>query len=473
MLADDLVRSLNEASPPTELMEAVVVSSAGVRREVSVNAAHVHIHDAPFLHIVARDVTNQNRAEHERAQLEQRLQQSQKLEALGTLAGGIAHDFNNLLGPIVAYAEMLESVTAAESEAEEMRQDIVTAAERAADLVRRILHFSRRSEGQPKVLYVAEVVTEVARLLERTLPPGLVLRFEALDVTARVECDPTELQQVVMNIATNALHAMEDAPGVLTIEVTRLVLDPPRGLQSESETPLVGEFVKVSVTDTGHGMSPEIQQRVFEPYFSTKTSTRGTGLGLATVFGLVQQMRGTIRIESAVGEGSRFDVYIPASEKAVEADAAGTAASHRTALGIRSAIVVDDEPANIRMMERLLATAEIEMTGFTDPRTAVEFICSTTKEVDVIITDLTMPGMNGIELIEQVRHTAPHLPIIIYTGYGDERSEARAIAAGARMMLRKPVTRRVLMDALATLVDEGFVKAARAGHSGTFTRVDP
>ena len=456
-----IIENIETTGGPDMLLELKMHQATGKTTDVSVNITRVIIESEPHIHLVARDITFMKRTEVEREKLEKRLRQSQQLESLGTLAGGIAHDFNNLLGPIVAYSEMLEPFTAMDMEAEEMRQDIVTAANRAADLVKRILHFSRRSERRVRTLYVAEVLSEVARLLQRTLPPGLSLVFGQVDVDARVECDPTELQQVIMNLCTNAIHAMEKDGGVLSLTIARV------GMSASVNPKLApgdlgeGDYVQLSVADSGHGMTPEVRDRIFEPYFTTKTTTRGTGLGLATVFGIISGLDGTIRVQSEVSVGTQFDIYLPASAKTPEAILEIGASSDLSELGIGNILVVDDEPANIRMLDRVLSTFGAKVTGFTSPNDALSYLREFSRDYDVLITDLTMPQMTGIELTRELRTFDRYLPVVVYTGYGDERNEAQAIAAGARMMIRKPVTRRVLLESLSVLVKEGFVAAAQ------------
>ena len=456
-----VISNLEVNGSPQHLLELKMRRGGREHADVSVNLTQVVIDNEPHIHIVARDLTMLKRAEAERGQLEKRLRQAQQLESLGTLAGGIAHDFNNLLGPIIAYSEMLEPFTAMDMDAEDMRRDIVTAASRAAELVKRILHFSRRSERRVRTIYVAEVLSEVARLLQRTLPPGLSLVFGEVDVDARIACDATELQQVIMNLCTNAIHAMENGGGVLSLTIGRMGL---ASSADEVEAPDdlgSGDYVCISIADTGHGMTPEIRDRVFEPYFTTKTTTRGTGLGLATVFGIVRDLGGTIRVQSEVSVGTQFDVYIPVSTKPAEPILAVDSQLSINELGIEHILVIDDEPSNIRMLDRVLATFGAKVTGFTKPNDALLHLRGCSRDYDVLITDLTMPGMTGIELTRELRTFDRYLPVIVYTGYGDDKNEANAIAAGARMMIRKPVTRRVLLRSLSVLVEEGFVAAGR------------
>ena len=457
-----IIANIETSGSPDMLLELKMHRAMGEANDVSVNITRVVIDNEPHIHMVTRDIAVMKRAENERKQLEKRLRETQQLESLGTLAGGIAHDFNNLLGPIVAYSEMLEPFTAMDTEAEEMRQDIVTAGSRATDLVKRILNFSRRSERRVRTLYVAEVLSEVARLLHRTLPPGLSLVFGQVDVDARVDCDPTELHQVIMNLCTNAIHAMERDGGVLSLTIARVKMSV--SFDPNLATDHLGrrDCVRISVADSGHGMTPEVRDRVFEPYFTTKTATRGTGLGLATVFGIIRDLSGTIRVQSEVSVGTQFDIYLPASAKTPEAILEVGTPSDIIDLGIGKVIVVDDEPVNIRILDRLLATFGAKVTGFTTPDDALSCLRKSSHDYDVLITDLTMPKMTGIELIRELRTFDQDLPVVVYTGYGDERSEAQAIAAGARMMIRKPVTQRVLLASLSVLVKEGLIAAARA-----------
>jgi CheY-like chemotaxis protein len=231
---------------------------------------------------------------------------------------------------------------------------------------------------------------------------------------------------------------MERSGGILSLTVRRVGL---ASIAEDLETPddlESRECVCISVADTGHGMTPEIRDRVFEPYFTTKTKTRGTGLGLATVFGIVRDLGGTIRVQSEVSVGTQFDVYVPASTKPAETILEEDSPVTVDELGIENILVIDDEPSNIRMLDRVLSTFGARVTGFTNPREALLHLRESSRDYDVMITDLTMPGMTGIELTQQLRTFDRYLPVIVYTGYGDEKNEANAIAAGARMMIRKP-----------------------------------
>lgn len=388
------------------------------------------------------------RAERERRNLESQLRQAQKMEALGTLAGGIAHDFNNILAAILANAELGLSEIYPDRPEREVLAEISRAASRARELVRRILVFSQRQEMERVPVEAASAVGEAVRLLRSTLPPGVEIEVAAGEDLPPILASPTQLQQVILNLATNAFHAMRDRGGKLTLEMHRVVVEDPASAPSADLRP--GEHVCISVRDTGVGMSPEIVERIFEPFFTTK-GQEGTGLGLSIVHGIVRDHDGAVTVESQVGKGSVFRVYLPI---AVGSGIAGTSTALRTIRGNGEHIAyVDDESALVFVMTRVLEHLGYRSTGFTDPREALQAFRAAPGEFDGVITDLAMPGLNGLDLVRELRTLRRDLPVALASGFRSDPERIRE--AGIRIVINKPATLEELGEALSRMFREG------------------
>jgi PAS domain S-box-containing protein len=392
----------------------------------------------------ARDIT-------ERKILESQLHHAQKLEAIGTLAGGIAHDFNNILSPIIGYTEMaMDGLDDSSSSMYELDQ-VLTAANRAKDLVRQILSFSRLREDQlMRPIDMSLIVKEALTLLRASLPSTIEIRQNLNSVT--VVADATQIHQVVVNLCTNAAHAMEDM-GVLDVSLLEVHL----GAQDLIELSIAGlkpgKYLKLSVKDTGMGMDPDIIQRIFDPYFTTKEVGKGTGLGLAVVHGIVKRHGGEILVKSEVGRGTVFDVFIPAVDSSLKREASG---SETLPKGSERILLVDDEPAIAAMGARILEQLGYKVTAKTNPSEALDLFRSQSDQFDLIITDYTMPQMVGTKLADECRQIRAELPVIICTGYSEKLTKEEPERVGANAVAMKPLDRKQL----AMLVREVLDKAA-------------
>ena len=367
-------------------------------------------------------------AERQRSQLETQLRQSQQMEALGTLAGGIAHDFNNLLTAIGSNADLALTEPSVTSPVKEHLTELRKAHARATDLVKRILLFSRRQESDRKPIALAPVVDEAVKLLRASLPAMIDIQFSAEPNLPAVLADASQLHQVVMNLGTNAAHAMGERGGVLRIGLDR-----------------AGPHVRISVSDTGTGMSPEIRARLFEPFFTTK-GTAGTGLGLSVVHGIVADHDGAITVDSTAGEGSTFRVSLPA----VAGDVAPVPAEE-VVLGHGEHIMyVDDEAALVFVMTRLLRRLGYRSTGYSDADEALQAFRTNPQEFNAVITDMAMPKMSGARLAQELRTVRPGVPVAIASGYESAEMEAAGRAGITR--IAKPMSMEALSQALRTLL---------------------
>jgi two-component system, cell cycle sensor histidine kinase and response regulator CckA len=378
--------------------------------------------------------------------LEQRLQHGQKLEAIGTLAGGIAHDFNNLLQPIVLNTESAQRLLTPDSPAHPLLDDVQQAAGSARALVRRILTFTRAMEHDRRPLDLSALVRETERLLRTSLPPAITLDTQlAADVIVLAE--PGELQQLLLNLTTNAAHAMP-AGGTITIAVSQESISP---TSEHAATFASGTSIAVlTVRDTGIGMDTATLTRAFEPFFTTKSSGRGTGLGLAMVHGTVTALGGVVVPQSTPGAGTTMRVLLPIAPQP-ESTLPPLATPVPTA-GHRRVLLVDDDTAVLQATARLLTRLGWTVEAFSDARAAADRLADTERPVDLLLTDLSMPGMTGLELADHARRHQPTLPIVLATGYLEHDDMHGTRGARVDQLLTKPFTSRELQAALDAAV---------------------
>ena len=381
------------------------------------------------------DISARKDAETQRERLELQLRQAQKLEAIGTLAGGIAHDFNNILAAILGYGEMVQKSAAAGTSTRRHIDAVMHAGVRARSLVQRILAFSRAGMGERTTVAVRAVVDEALEQLAATLPEGIRLE-RALDsaADAGVFGDATQIHQVVLNLCANAAHAMP-AGGTLAVALAPETVDAPRAVATS--TLPAGRYVALRVADTGSGIAPQVIERIFDPFFTTKEVGVGTGLGLSLVHGIVADLGGGIAVESQLGAGTTFTVYLPwrqAEAAAVHDDAPPPQGSGEAVL------VVDDEETLVRLIEEKLAEVGYEPVGFVAAADALAAFAADPQRFDAVLTDDLMPGMSGTELAAEVHRVRPALPVLLMTGFVDAAVGARARDAGAAVVLVKPLT---------------------------------
>ena len=407
----------------------------------------------------ASDVTAQKIAESDKGQLEAQLRQSQKMEAIGTLAGGIAHDFNNILGAILGYGELAQQESAEGSALRRYLDNVMHAAERAQMLIERILGFSRSGLGDRTPVNVRLVVEETLELLEASLPHGIRLerRIEAVD--SAVIGDATYLHQVAMNLCTNAIQAMKGA-GVLRVILECIEAYGGRALSRGSLAP--GRYVRLIVADSGVGISPEVIDRIFDPFFTTKGVGEGTGLGLSLVHGIVSDLGGAIDVTSSPGEGTTFEIWLPLS-----AEAATPAVEAARALprgNGETVMIVDDERALVALAEEITAQLGYEPVGFDSSSRALEAFRSRPQRFDAVLTDEAMPDLVGTELAQEMRRLRPTLPIILMSGYAGAQLTSRAAQIGVSELLRKPLHRRELAESLARVLAGGSLNVEFRSH---------
>jgi PAS domain S-box-containing protein len=391
-----------------------------------------------------RDITERRHAETHRERLEQQLRQSQKMEAIGTLAGGIAHDFNNILTAIIGYTELLKTQLRGQRSAEERLGEIAKAGARAKDLVSQILTFSRRQERTRTATAIAHTIDEALRLLRAAIPASIEIDSQIEPNLPPVLADATQIHQIVMNLAANAAAAIGREPGTLRVTCSAVTLDEESAEAHPDLKP--GRWVRLDVEDTGCGISPEMLERIFDPFFTTKGPGEGTGLGLAVVHGIVKAHEGAILVDSTLGVGTAFHIYFPALSAR---DLVAQRPPRATASGRGEHVMcVDDEPSIVELLRAQLEALGYRVSAHASPVEALTDFVSRPLDFDLLITDLTMPGLSGAELAERILRIRPDLPVVMATGYGHVIGEDKVKELGVRRVLQKPFSMTALDEAI-------------------------
>ncbi len=398
---------------------------------------------------VIGEAIERKKAEEERHQLQTRLQQAQKMEAIGTLAGGIAHDFNNILSAILGYTEMTGVALPQGHEAHETLEQVLKASHRAKDLVAQILAFSRQSEQEKKPTNLSLIVKEVLKLLRASLPSTIEIRQEITTDKDTVIADPVEIHQVLMNLCTNAHHAMTETGGVLEVTLTPVDLDADEAASYPDLRP--GPYVRLTVSDTGHGIDRAIVGQIFDPYFTTKEKGVGTGLGLAVVDGIVKSHGGAITLRSQPGKGSTFDLFFPL----VEMEAAPvTETVEQCPRGSECILFVDDEEPLADLGRRMLHHLGYDVISRSSSVEALEAFRAQPDKFDLVVTDQTMPNMTGEMLAKKIMGIRSDIPIILCTGYSEVIREEHAKAIGIRTFVMKPIVLKEIARTVRRVLDE-------------------
>ena len=387
------------------------------------------------------DLEERERAHRARERLELQLHRAQKMEALGTLAGGIAHDFNNILASIIGYAELgLHDIPDREASFQHFRE-ILRASHRARELINQILTFSRHRDHPRQPLDLKGAVGEALQLLQPTIPAGITLTFTPEPDLPTVLADATQVHQLVANLVTNAWHAIGQAPGRIEVRIARFEVDETFTWMNPGLT--TGPHIRVSVSDSGHGMPGEIAERIFEPFFTTKESGKGTGLGLAVVHGIMEASGGRVTVESVPGQGTTFHLYFPvlATENSEPGGSPAAPRGHGERI-----LLVDDEPVLATLGDRLLRRLGYEPLALTDAAEALARIRE--QEYALVITDLTMPLMSGLDVARAIWRLRPRTPILLTTGYTASIDRAKALELGFCDLLVKPYTVQSLGQAV-------------------------
>jgi two-component system, cell cycle sensor histidine kinase and response regulator CckA len=404
---------------------------------VLLSARRLLLQDVEGFCVVATDLTGQRA-------LEQQVQQAEKMEAIGTLAGGIAHDFNNLLAAVIGFTEMaIDDNGFHKSGVDRSLKHVLKAAFRGRDLVKQILAFSQKTQQEAVPLRLTPLIKETVKFLTASLPTTVKIDVKIKSTSDTVLADPSQMQQVVMNLCTNAGFAMRDKGGRLTISLSDAHSTLSAGLEPR-------RCALLSIKDTGTGMKPDVIKRIFEPFFTTKGPGQGTGMGLAVAHGIVTSLNGEITVESTPGKGSTFNVFIPQAESSVEPE---KHAQGEIPHGQGLILFVDDDEALMEWGRETLRRLGYEVIGVTESRDALSLFLDNPGSFDVVITDYTMPVMTGFALAKELLRVRPNIPIILYTGHNDNASPQKAKKVGIKEFLMKPLAKRDLAEAITRVLD--------------------
>ncbi len=431
--------------PEPTTYELDIIAKNGERVSLELCTQLVFQHGEPVEVLgIGRDIT-------ERKRLEEHLRQTQKIEALGTLAGGIAHDFNNILSAVLGFTELALNEIEPEHAVRPHLQEVLTAGFRAKDLVQQILAFSRQNSSGHRPILITPLIKETLRWLRSSLPSTITIRTHLMAPTSAVLANPTQLQQVLLNLCNNAEHSMRLTGGVLDVQLESVSLAPEQVPRYPNLRP--GAHLRLMVRDTGSGMEPEVAARIFEPFFTTKSPGEGTGMGLSVVHGIVAGHHGAITVESAPGRGSTFELYLPQlGEPAVEETIALQPEPPR---GHERILFVDDEEALAFLAQNMLNHLGYQADVYTRSDQALEAFASDPDRFDLVITDQTMPSMTGEVLATAIRRMRPDIPVILCTGYSHVISSERAQALGFDAFCLKPLLMQELSETIRSVLGDG------------------
>ena len=390
---------------------------------------------------VNRDVTQEK-------ELETQLQQAQRMQAIGTLAGGIAHDFNNILSAIIGYTELTVDYLGKGSLPYNNLQEVLEAGDRAKDLINQILTFSRQSEQDFKPLQLKLIVNDALKLIRATLPSSIEIRTD-FKSDAAILGDQIKIHQILMNLCTNASHAMQETGGILSVSLSEVEFDSAFIAKHFDIKP--GLYLKLSVSDTGHGMPAGLMAHIFDPFFTTKEKGQGTGMGLSVVHGIVKSHHGTIHAYSEPGEGSTFNVYLPVIERQLEKNIRSEKPIPK---GTEHILFIDDEETLINMGKQMLISLGYTVTSRINSFEALELFKRRPNAFDIVITDLTMPNMNGDELASKIIAVRPDMPVILCTGFSTRNTEYEAKRMGIKAFIMKPFIKRDFAETLRKVLDQ-------------------
>lgn len=394
------------------------------------------------------EISERRKSEEARTQLEEQLRHSQKMEAIGTLAGGIAHDFNNILAAVLGYIELVRDEVSDRKDVAANISELEKACYRARDLVRQILTFSRQEEEQRQIIRPAPIIQEVVKLTRATKPVNVSIKTEVDEDVWSIEADPTQIHQIALNLITNASHAIGQKPGKIEVALRGIAFDAPEETL-EGEIP-PGRYVCLVVKDNGCGMPPETVSRIFEPYFTTKLTGQGTGMGLSMVHGIVRSHGGYISVHSTPGMGTRFDIYFLA--RISEPVIIPVSRDHLKLGTQQHIVVVDDEEPITSLIEIHLKKHGYLVKTFSDSIKCLQYLRTTQDSLDLLITDSAMPGISGMEIIMEMRKCHPQLPIILYSGRIHQHDLEEFEALGVDAILRKPVSFAEMQETVTQLL---------------------
>lgn len=403
---------------------------------------------------ILQDITDDKLSTGKEEKLKRQLQQAQKLEAIGTLAGGISHDFNNILSPILGHTEILMEDIPENSALRVSLDEIYKAALRARDLVKQILTFSRQGNTEIKLIKIQPIIKEALKLIRSTIPTTIEIRQNITSGCGTVRADPTQIHQIIMNLSTNAFHAMESTGGELLVSLKEVELGPDDPVINFDMIP--GSYACLEISDTGTGMNHDIVAKIFDPFFTTKKKDKGTGLGLSVVHGIVKSMNGAINVYSEPERGTRFNIYIPLVQSGFKEESVHPKSSIQT--GTEKILLVDDEEAIAELQKRILERLGYDVISRVSSLEALEAFRANPEKFDLVITDMAMPKMSGNRLAAELIKIRPDIPILLCTGFSQQIAQETADAMGIRGVLMKPIIIKELADKIREVLDKANIK---------------
>jgi signal transduction histidine kinase/CheY-like chemotaxis protein len=399
---------------------------------------------------IVRETTEKKRAQEEKTRLQDQLQEARKMEAIGRLAGGIAHDFNNILFSILGFGQLIARRTDVDSLIHRNIQEVIRAGNRGKELVEQILIFSRWRERQRAIIRLDKSVNEVLAMIQHTIPSNVEIQKMIAPQLRPMIGDPAQIHQTLHNICSNAVQAMQGAPGALSISVQEITLDD--SIWVSARELVAGDYLEVVISDDGHGMTPDVLKRIFEPFFTTKEVGQGTGLGLAAVHGIIEDHGGGIFVESEVASGTVFRLWFPVSEDVADLEDDRLDAP---VFGTGTVLVVDDEQTVASLLSQMLDTLGYDVVFLTDPVEALEVFKQDPSKFDLVITDQTMPRLKGMDLAAKIFALNTNTPVILCTGFSEDISPEEAVRAGCFKCLIKPLQLEVLAKYVGDAIGSG------------------
>lgn len=394
------------------------------------------------------ELIERKQAEIEREKLQAQLNQAQKMESIGTLAGGIAHDFNNILFPIIGHSEILMDDVPKDSPLQESLKEIYTGALRAKDLVQQILAFARQEKNELRMMRMQPIIKEALKLIRSTIPTSIAISQNIQPVCGAVKADPTQIHQIVMNLATNAWHAMAENGGKLSVSLKQIELDEYNQVTPDMSP---GLYACLTVADTGTGMDQELIHRIFDPFFTTKEKDKGTGMGLSVIHGIVKSMNGVIQVYSKLEKGSEFHIYLPVVETVSQTQK--IKACKPIPGGMEKILLVDDESAIIALEKASLSRLGYQVTTCISSTEALEIFLSGPDQFDMVITDMAMPNLSGDRLAGELIKIRPDIPILLCTGFSDRLTDEKIKSLGIRGILFKPLVIKDFAEKIREVLD--------------------
>jgi signal transduction histidine kinase/ActR/RegA family two-component response regulator len=414
-----------------------LVTKTGEICDLLLSSEIITLNGKQFVLSIFHDITEQKK-------LEAQIRRADKIQAIGTLAGGIAHDFNNILSAIMGYTDMALSEHELNDDLRRYLEQVFKAGKRARDLVRQILTFSRQSDEIPHPMRVSPIIKEVLKLLRASLPSTINIHQNIQPEPDIVLADPTHIHQILINLCTNAAYAMREKKGDLKVDLAPVEIITGDVLTSQDLFP--GMYLKLTVSDTGCGIDPSVIDRIFDPFFTTKKPGEGTGMGLSVVHGILKSYGGTITVESEVGKGTDFHIYIPLlADRASKKD---EQEAKDFPGGKESILFVDDEEVIVQIGKVMLTGLGYEFVGTTDSLEALKLFQARPERFDLVITDMTMPNMTGVELARELMCIRPNMPIILCTGFSEAITAESAKAIGLKDFILKPIIRSQIASAI-------------------------